>query len=275
MNLEPEQYKKLTRYIWVFLIVSFISMALHGLRLVYFKFNPKSPAEIVQQHAKDPYKITKHVRVSGVDYDIPVGYFADMVPYATEDLNIYLIVMRPDFTILPKSESKLWHEGRQGEVLRILADDPKHIKNMDYKAKFIFKQTGYSTPSKKVFGLQSYSLSTGEKERWRGEPYTSMEEGKYKTVIECTNDSSIKYPMCAHYFTDGYLRYKINYRAQYLENWKEIEEKTSALFKKFRIAAKNKQFDKVVIQSERIDRLLAERRNRPINPDFKPPQNEE
>lgn len=275
MNLEPEQYKKLTRYIWVFLIVSFISMALHGLRLVYFKFNPKSPAEIVQQHAKDPYKITKHVRVSGVDYDIPAGYFADMVPYATESLNIYLIVMKPDFIILPKSESKLWHEGLQDQVLRILAHDPKHIKNMDDWAEVFFQQTGHTTPSKKVFGLQSYSLSVGEKERWSGEPYTERKDGRYVTVIQCTNASFIKNPGCAHYFTDGYLRYEINYRAQYLENWKEIEEKTSALFKKFRIAAKNKQFDKVVIQPERIDRLLADRRNRPINPDFKPPKNDE
>ncbi len=260
-KLSPKQLKLLTAFCWVFLIISIAGILWQAPNILYRHYNPATPQEVSslvsQKTGKDPYSITKHVRMNGTDYDIPVGYFAVMVPSYTQDTEIYLLVFRPDFTILPGSEMDVFNHGKEGRVLRILAHDPAGYKTPAQIAPSSMGLTGRSIPTgKKVFNLDTYDFTSGVLHGKNGEPFTHSEEGDIKTLLDCheydPTSPSRGDPTCQHYFSDGYLIYDTWYSRKDMKDWKEIEDKTKALFAGFREKAKEEHLDKAQIPPDRI-----------------------
>lgn len=265
--------KKLLKFIVIFLSVA--------VALYLISFTIRYMAAQAFRKAEWPDG-TKHVRVAGADYDIPIGYFARRIPYYIESTDIYLKVFWPDFIVQPMSNAELMKQGKRDYVLRILAHDPRYIKDMDRLGESSFRITSYSSQiTGTLFGLDTYTFDPAGV-RDHGEPFTRQENGHYVTIIRCANDvlkgESSEFPrICTHYFTDGYLLYQISYMNKpYLGHWQEIETKTKALFADFRKAAKDKRYDQVIVPDKRIDSYYKDRLNeKPVNPDFKLPEGEQ
>jgi hypothetical protein len=222
---------------------------------------------------QDPYKITKHVRVNGVDYDIPRGYFRVFVPKYEQAIEIYLITMRPNLTILPKSERELFEEKKADEIVAILASDPTRINNptrdpkkgpdFDRAVEQDKKLTHHTELVGYEFGLEVYGLPPSRKNQtWGGIPYVRRENGKVTTAIRCGEK---EYALCQHFFYDGYLTYDISYAKSRLKDWKETQNKVVDLFKGFRDRAKGKQLDKIVIPESLVDPMYYDTHSTKMN----------
>jgi len=260
-DVPPEvNRKRLRLYVWIFLIVSLLSMAFQGLWSEYRRYNPMSPAEYVnKKHAKDPYSPSKHVRINGVDYAIPLGYFWLKVPVYTQSTGFGFTAILPDLAILPVSERRLYEEKRYDNVIRMLANDPTLIWNperdpkkgpdLEKAAEFSMEQTHHRALIDHQFGLEVYGLAKGERAAWKESdvPLIHRENGKIATVISCGQR------LCAHSFYDGYLTYQLSYFAVNLRDWKKIQDKVSQLFRGFRERAAQLKLDKVRIPEKLID----------------------
>lgn len=210
------------------------------------------------KNREDAYTITKHVRVSGVDYDIPTGYFRSKG--YTEAKSIYLNIMWPDFSPLPRSERYIFRKGQQEQIIRLTASAPMTMISLEKVAQMYKKTTHRTILAGHQFDLEFYDLFD-RKEIGQGELHIGRDENdQIIAVLNCGDDyftingkPSKNNPSCTHYFNDRQLTYKITYAKLYLKDWKEIQQKTQALFKEFREQAKQKGLDKVQIPVNLVD----------------------
>lgn len=232
--------------------------------LIYRTFNPLSPAEqVAQTGIKDPYLLTKHVRVAGVDYDIPMAYFRRMVPSYTLDTQIYLDVHRPDFGILPMNENRMWEQGKSEDMLRILSHDPAGHLSPTKMLPHRIEATGRTIINDKtLFGLSVYLLPEDAIDKKMGRLYTLSKDGLILTLIACSDKTSqISIERCTHFFTDGFLIHQTSYRYTRLSEWRDVEQGICSLFSRFRADAKKKNYGTTVIPDDKIAPQVFTQRN--------------
>jgi hypothetical protein len=208
--------------------------------------------DVIHSTTRDVYALTKHVRISGVDYDIPAVYLNSR-GYG-EEKEIYLHAIWPGFLASPRSEGYIFRKGGQKQIMRLAAHAPEGFISLE-KLADNYKET--TRPAGRRCALESYDFSDS-KNIDNGELHISRDNsGQIISVLNCSDDYYISgrpnNPLCRHYFSDGQLTYEVTYSKLYLKDWKGIQEKIRALFKTFRERAKEKGLDKVQIPPNFVD----------------------
>jgi len=255
-------------YLWcvLFMLVAVAGFLTEMPYRIYNKLHPRSPAEQIKQLGiNDPYALTKHVRIGSADYDIPMGYFIRAVPFYTQDINTYLAIHRPDFGILPMNENRMWERGKSEDVVRMLSRDRGASISVSEMLPHRIKKTRRSVLDReKLFGLDVYILPSGVVDEQMGRLYTYSENGRVVTLIECSQKiDNTSLERCTHFFSDGFLVHHTSYRYSVLSEWRDVQQRTCALFDTFRARAKEKNYAAAVIPEDKISPHVLELRNSP------------
>lgn len=251
--------RRVVFFAYVFLILSTGSMLLYGLGSLHFWYR-------VNEAQKDkPLSMTYHVRVGGLDYDIPQMYFREGKPRIEIDA-VYVEYLYPEYIPLTRERRENFERIPGGDMyaVRVSANDFRGRASMQKMADLkLSPLPGMRTvPSDEIYGLSSYKqqdIETGTYVPFDfHEPFILYEQGVPKTVLGCWEEKKGKIPICSHYFTDGTLMYELTYRRTFLPDWKDIESKTAALFADWHAKAIDKKYSDIVIGPQQMSPRMRE-----------------
>jgi hypothetical protein len=87
------------------------------------------------------------------------------------------------------------------------------------------------TPFYKGFSLIT-TPTNEEKKDWVSEIYTDTNTEPSIYII-CTGDTAVANPGCSEHFTDDGLLYEVDFNKVYLNQWKDVRDRTIKLIKSF------------------------------------------
>ncbi len=208
---------------------------------------------------KSGREVLKHVRVAGIDYAIPVGYFRPPVELYIDQVAISLGVMKNDFSMLPENTETVFKKGFGNEWVPILTTTTIGPRTVNSFAEITMKRRGRNTVLREEYGLDLMYSPEG-KSPDHGEMYIYKHGDEILTFIRCSKPQDANsVSVCTHHFDDNYIKYQLSYQKEYgLKEWRDLEQKTQALFKQFRQNAEELGLKDVAIDPSLVHPLVHE-----------------
>lgn len=263
-SLKNNQDKKISKWpmrlVWAFVIANLL-FALNHVISIYAP--PVDPSKVHKYREAAGKSTTKHIRIDGVDYDIPIGYFSRYVPSYTEVSGVLLWTLYPEFGVPNVTRTDVFHSDRRFDETRLLAKAKIHNPGRLQKAlDHHLEKSPYMPSDIEMYGLLTFSLPEGIYNE--GDiPFVQRDSNEnLTTYIRCSVDTiqgykGKRFPQCVHHFESDNLFLQASYNKKHLPNWKRIEDSWQALIKSFQKSAEQQnRINKIILPSQVDPQLI-------------------
>jgi hypothetical protein len=185
---------------------------------------------------------------------IPALYYSPAIYEAKTD-DVLLRALYPDLGIVKDSDG-LYRRNEQFKIIRMLVSRVR--SNVPLEIVINDRIDRYETNNNKgvQYGLEYLTQMPNNPKDW-GELWIEMDGEKKMSFIDCdkVGVGSIAIPQCSHQFILNGIFFDIGYDKKQLPNWKEIRDKSVALFEGF----KTRPFD--ILPTKYPGKYVRDRKN--------------
>jgi hypothetical protein len=176
-----------------------------------------------------------------------------------DQVNIYVGVMKDDFSMLPEKTDPVFKKGLGNDWVPILTTTPVGTRTVKSFAEHTMGWMGRNTLLREEHGL-SLMYSPENKSPDHGETYIYKQNNEIVTFIVCRKPhGKNSVSICSHLFDDGYIKFKLSYQKDFaLKEWRDLEKKTRAIFMQFRKNAEELKLKDVRIDPSLVHPLVPE-----------------
>lgn len=230
--LSDKEIERLKFFIWFFITVVAISAVSFGVQKYIESIGPQTYPGFASVQTTEMKPVD--LKIEDIHFRIPRNYIDSF-----DKESVLLVVLLPDLE--PKTEQNrdyfTRNVGDQNPRLNILIMTDKNFLGLDkdFERK---SDLGVDKQGQK-YDLEFWSIKENKKvaQQWEHEIYTYFKNGKTNLLITCNNkEDAIINSRCKQIFIHRGLQISLSYRKHYLPQWKELQDKSTALIDSFIIS---------------------------------------